>query len=738
VSTTAGRSLTPERLYALLPAVYRIRDAEQGGPLRDLLALIAQEFAALEEDIEQLYDDQFIETCADWVVPYIGDLIGYRPILGQPNTNTHNNAGSSAPALLAQDAASPTAALASPRAEVANTIAYRRRKGTAAMLEQLAHDVTGWPAHAAEFFEQLATTQYMKHPRLHARASVNLRSTPALLRQGGAFNTLAHTACVRRPEAGSGRYSITNVGLFLWRLLPMALSNVPLTPHDPANPTNRKFRFNPLGADQPLFRQPVTEAVITQLAQPLNAPEPMALRLLAREVRAAQADPTLACDYGTSPGRSASLVLLRANANPALPPVPVPLAQICICDLRDVATGWAGEASLDANRIAIDPHLGRVLLGGSVSLTPALLGSFHSGFSRAMGGGEYGRTLAGANAAVQSQAVRGQALQPLLDGVRGGGRLLINDSWAYAQTPVLQVDGFTASQPQGLEVVVAGRSGARPVIAASGTLMLNIGPRGRLVLQGLVISGATLHLVAAADLEPRELVLQHCTLVPGLALHTDGTAVAPGAPSLVVEHPFTTVTLEHCITGPLQVHRDASVTLQDCVVDAGASHAVAYSGPGPVATEPGATLTVRESTLVGKVHTQCLQLASNTLFVAQLATADAWPAPVWAQRKQQGCVRFCYVPLDALVPRRFRCVPSAAQPAVLLAALPQFTSLRYGDPGYMQLRPASGNAVLQGAADEGEIGVMHALFQPQREANLRLRLDEYLRFGLHAGLFYVT
>lgn len=64
--------------------------------------------------------------------------------------------------------------------------------------------------------------------------------------------------------------------------------------------------------------------------------------------------------------------------------------------------------------------------------------------------------------------------------------------------------------------------------------------------------------------------------------------------------------------------------------------------------------------------------------------------------------------------------------------------MRYGAPGYAQLRPASGQAILQGADDEGEIGVMHALFQPQREANLRTRLDEYLRFGLHAGLFYVT
>jgi hypothetical protein len=30
------------------------------------------------------------------------------------------------------------------------------------------------------------------------------------------------------------------------------------------------------------------------------------------------------------------------------------------------------------------------------------------------------------------------------------------------------------------------------------------------------------------------------------------------------------------------------------------------------------------------------------------------------------------------------------------------------------------------------------VYQPQREANLRVRLNEYLRFGLEAGVFYVS
>ena len=71
-----------QKLYNLLPALYRVRDAEQGEPLRALCAVIAEQIAVLREDIEQLYDDQFIETCAEWVAPYIGDLIGYRPIHG--------------------------------------------------------------------------------------------------------------------------------------------------------------------------------------------------------------------------------------------------------------------------------------------------------------------------------------------------------------------------------------------------------------------------------------------------------------------------------------------------------------------------------------------------------------------------------------------------------------------------------------------------------------------------------
>lgn len=703
-------SLDAERLYALLPAIQRQRDAEQGQPLRALLALFARELEALEEDVEQLYDDQFIETCDDWVAPYIGDLIGYRPLRG----------------------ASP--AVSSPRAEVANTIAYRRRKGTALMLEQLARDLTDWPAHVAEFFEQLATTQYMKHLRPQSPATADLRSQPAMRALGGAFNTVAHSVEVRRPErsvrSGGGRYNIPNIGIFLWRLLPLRLSGIPLLPH-PGDAGGTRFRLNPLGADLALFRQPRSEESIATLSEPVHVPAPLRVREMAVAVRAANAPGANAeaqrrDDYG--PGES--LVLLRPGAQPG-DWEPVPVEEIVIADLRDVGGGdWNHQDAIPADRIAVDPERGRVVLGADVD--PELRASFHYGFARAIGGGEYERTPEGEALALQETANESTALQPHLDAIRGGGRLRIEDSLSYTGPFVFHVDPPANPQTEGREVVVTAANGARPLLSAGGDVELDIGARGRLVLDGLVISGGALTLAAAADDEPRELVLRHCTLVPGLSFNSDGSAVSPGAPSLVVAHPFAKLTLEHCIVGALQVADGAEVEIVDSIVDAGAPTAPAYAGIA--ADAPGGTLTIRDSSVVGKLRAKIIELASDCIFHSARASADPWPAPVWAQRTQQGCVRFCWLPMDSIAPRRHRCLPDAER----RDARPHFASLRYGQPAYLQLRASTAPEILRGASDEGEIGVMHALSQPQREANLRIRLDEYLRYGLNAGVFHVT
>ena len=72
--TTSPQS---EQLYSLLPLHYRRRDQQEGEPLRALLAILETELVGLQNNVEDLYDNWFIETCDDWVVPYIGDLLGY-------------------------------------------------------------------------------------------------------------------------------------------------------------------------------------------------------------------------------------------------------------------------------------------------------------------------------------------------------------------------------------------------------------------------------------------------------------------------------------------------------------------------------------------------------------------------------------------------------------------------------------------------------------------------------------
>ncbi len=89
----AGKLLTPAEQVELrdleaLPApsvteaerLRALRDKAIRGPLKALSMVFADELAVMEENLAQLYDDAFIETCADWAIPYIGDLIGYEPL----------------------------------------------------------------------------------------------------------------------------------------------------------------------------------------------------------------------------------------------------------------------------------------------------------------------------------------------------------------------------------------------------------------------------------------------------------------------------------------------------------------------------------------------------------------------------------------------------------------------------------------------------------------------------------
>jgi hypothetical protein len=302
--------------------------------------------------------------------------------------------------------------------------------------------------------------------------------------------------------------------------------------------------------------------------------------------------------------------------------------------------------------------------------------------------------------------------------------------------------------------VVAAQS-AHPSVHVGSTLRLNLAPNTTVVLDGLLIAGGPIVIDEVGDTQPRTVILRNCTLVPGHGRTTDGQAIRPERASLIVLDPFVRVVAERCVLGPVVAVEGSRIELTDCGVDASAATAVAISGrpivPGgqrtvtTVAdmavgdgTTPAGEVDLHESTIVGGVH--CTQLdASNSILLATLAPGDPRRAAVHSRRRQVGCLRYSFVPEGSRVPKRYRCQPSPDDPAgTRRATTPRFTSLRFGDPYYLQLATTTPDAIRRGADDESEMGVTHLLYTPQRESNLALRLDEYLRFGLEAGSFYAT
>ncbi len=216
-------------LYRRLPEIYRIKDESlpelylHGGErvaayqLRSYLEPVEDMFAAIHENIESLYHDLFIETCDDWVIPYIGDLLGTSHLSGDEWTV---------------------------RADVADTIALRRRKGTLGAIELLAFIHTKWGVHCVELLENLVWNQHLNHQRPdeggtppYSLATV-LRSTPirggtvtlrdpsALAQLNTPFDPFAHVADVQPHEIGQVRYNLPNLAIYLWRLRAFRLNAI--------------------------------------------------------------------------------------------------------------------------------------------------------------------------------------------------------------------------------------------------------------------------------------------------------------------------------------------------------------------------------------------------------------------------------------------------------------------------------------------------------------------------------
>lgn len=255
------------RLYSLLPELYRWRDEQQGKPLQALFTILEREYRALEVDTEAMYDNWFIQTCDNWVVPYLAELLGIRDPIVQIDYLPFTQ-----------------------RRRVANTLAYRRRKGTVAVLEQVLWDVTNWHVRAVEFYRLLATTQHLQHLQGDQVVSVSLKDMAALAALESSFSLLPRSSDIRAATPGTpkiataanlpttpnaaaqttgGKYNRHNLGLFFWRLRPYPVNRGFPKQHEAET---QFFTFSPTGHDTQLFNRPQSYQALVQRANAINMP----------------------------------------------------------------------------------------------------------------------------------------------------------------------------------------------------------------------------------------------------------------------------------------------------------------------------------------------------------------------------------------------------------------------------------------------------------------------------------
>jgi hypothetical protein len=486
-----------DKLWNLLPAVYRTADTDRfesdqqrqraaPGPLRELVNRIGAQAAILRRDLDRLWENESIEVCDDWVIAYLGDLVA---------TNL----------VASLDARGQ-------RIDVAKTIYYRRRKGTVAVLEELAHDITGWDARVVEFFRRLGRTRHGLDPaigvpirtgddvdrlqkaeglrgvltRTGIGGFADLRNVYGALQTGTAFDEYFHTADVRAPAGKSGWYAIPRLGVFLWRL-----QSFPVGPGTPVAVAGCPgwFTFDPTGRDTPLFAASRTLGTCTAWRSP-DAAEvagPISQTMFDMSVQA-------------------------ANQRDALYPQPITVFS---------PFPPPGEI-VPLSRLLIRPERGRfkVLPAAAPDPFPApYWASYNYGFSSAIGASPTDRRLDTVPIPTPAPpvAVSGGGLQ-LAGLAASNGTVTLGDSLTYTAIADLFVNGV---------LTVRAANQVRPVLRIQSDWTLT-GAAGQLALDGLLISGADVILAGTFD----RVTISCSTFDPGNtpAAPVAGVMVSPPLP----------------------------------------------------------------------------------------------------------------------------------------------------------------------------------------------------------------
>jgi hypothetical protein len=529
-----------ERLWLLLPAAYRTADTDGSGgrgPLRELINRIGAQVAVVRRGIDRLWADQSIETCDDWVIPYIGDLLG---------TNLISNLDASAQ-----------------RLDVANTIHYRRRKGTVEILEELAHDLTAingmnWTAHVVEGFRRLARTRHGLDPAVGPAAFpqaspscvaqllqaegltgqltgglaggfADLRSSHGAALADTPFDEAFHTADMRAGRGALGHFGLSKLLVFLWRL-----TSFPVQIGTPVTVTGcpGQYVFDPTGRAVPLFLPP---------------PPP---------VDDFSASWTPAREWQVPGPLTSSLETAITGSD-----VHVPSA----CAL---GPGW--------QLTSIWPEVGRFAATAEASPPDPLTVSYQYGFSSMIGAGPYDRSLLGtppAGTGPETIVTGGQGLDTALSTAGPTGIITIGDSSAPTPESVTYTALADADQPIVSLLVRAGQR-MRPVLrppAGAGPWIFTGGREAELVLDGLTVSGCDIVLrgsfasvrvtactvdpgTAAAGSPPLATAADLRTLAPGRIFIEADPAAAPGAGGVISQ-----LAIDHCIAGPVRTRFGGSV-----------------------------------------------------------------------------------------------------------------------------------------------------------------------------------
>ena len=725
-----------ERLYNLLPTIYRIRDASQGEPLRVFIDALESEFRIVEQDIDALYDNWFIETCDDWAVPYIASQIGvYNPV------DTRK-------------------LFPGQRRQVADTIGYRRRKGMVAILEHVLRDVTGWYVRLLEYWHLLSLTPHMRNITNKGHF-VDLHHATELSMLGGPFETTAHVIDIRRlaPEtpnddpqsrALQGKYAPDNVGVFVWRLQSYLMSLVPakaITRVGERDLPPGCFTFDPLGLDMPLFTQAHAITTLTERSDAINLPSPITHVAFADDLKEYRAqhhhvdteedgsEEDLSRNSLYYGPESSLCVLLNSE--------PVPPLAVISADLSQWNPNLGGYQERE-HMVAIDVTLGRLRLlhKQPPNTSDTVEVNYCYGFSGDFGGGPYTRPSRPDSIPQQRiNVLKGgkvstlqQALEEWEAYYSAWMQQHTNDDDAQANRPrytIHIVDNglyegdLTIELRKYADLVIEATNGVRPAI--QGTITVNSEQASaHLQLNGLLHDGK-LAINGSLNLE-----ILHCTLMPyGLEAQHHPHNTAP-----------TQITIDHSIVGPIHLHNVKSELLvKDSIIDHAPGIAIETvhpeNGHGPI-------IDLQRVTIFGNVRVQELRQAQDVIF----------NAPVEVENQQCGLISFSYVSAHSHTPRREHCQPQRAilshsnaqvsgeQSQAMVSGdepvYPMFTSTRYGTPAYAQLDMRCSPLIRRGASNGSEMGAFNSLEQARRQDNISQMLDEYLPFGLGAGVFYVT